>query len=165
MRYLTKVVLMQTGDVLYFGSGTEGRLPYRQSSQALHFFWGGRLLAKWLAPKKVGEKLIMISLHSDVVNLAKQFDLLGWLCCQECLRWSAGGCGITYVVETTWSQSQGDGHLHRLRMANGWTDGTVCTSLTRGSKFQTYTLLTPSHWSMMHILDGSWWGFWRQKVK
>lgn len=63
--------------------------------------------------------------HNDVLNLVKQFDLLGWLCCQECLRWSAGGCGITYVVEATWSQSQGDGHLHRLRMANGWTDGSL----------------------------------------
>ena len=161
MRYLTKVVLMQTGDVLYFGSGTEGRLPYRQSSQALHFFWGGGCWQSDLLPKKVGEKMIMISLHSDVVNLVSQCDLLGWLCCQECLRWSAGGCGITYVVEATWSQSQGDGHLHRLRMANGWTDGTV----PHWRKEASFKLtLTPSPWSM-HILDGSWWGFWRQKVR
>ena len=122
------------------------------------FFGGGRLLAKWLAPKKVGEKLIMISLHSDVVNLVSQCDLLGWLCCQECLRWSAGGCGITYVVEATWSQSQGDGHLHRLRMADGWTDGTVCTSLTKGSKFQTYTYTKSlkyaySWWLLMRVLE------------
>lgn len=99
--------------------------------------------------------------HNDVLNLVKQFDLLGWLCCQECLRWSAGGCGITYVVEATWSQSQGHGLLHHLNIVNGWTDATIPHWREKASFKLT---LTPSRWSM-HILDGSWWGFWRQKVR
>lgn len=33
-----EVVLMQTGDVLYFGSGTEGRLPYRPGTESLKQF-------------------------------------------------------------------------------------------------------------------------------
>ena len=68
---------MQTGDVLYFGSGTEGRLPYRHCSKPF-IFWG--IAGNSCRMKSV---LIMISLHNDVVNLVTQCDLLGWLCCRN----------------------------------------------------------------------------------
>ena len=73
---------------------------------------------------------------------------------QECLRWSAGGCGITYFVETTWSQSQGD----FTSIVLGWSMGgqMVLYLIDERSKFQSYTKrlkYAHSWWLLMRVLE------------